>query len=313
MLARTQTEQTIERLRELVKEQMLDVTFETVFIQTTGDRVLDVSLSKVGGKGLFTKEIEQALADGAIDVAVHSMKDVPFEMDDLFCIAAIPIREDARDAWLSTKFESWDDLDSNAVVGTSSLRRSASLKSAKPSITIKMLRGNVDTRYQKMVQGDYDGIILAAAGLHRLGWKDRIRSYVPIDNCLPAVGQGALALQCRSDDRQVIDVISLIHDSQTGFAVQAERAFLRMLEGSCQVPIGGYAAWSENELLLNGMIAMSDGSNVLRGSRRFVRKNEHSNLDIEQQVILMGEELAAELRNHDQGSVWNAIRGVNVE
>lgn len=269
-LALTQTGQTVELLRSLAEAAGRPYTFELKPIVTRGDRILDVTLSKVGGKGLFVKEIEQALLDGEIDLAVHSMKDMPFALPDGLVLGAIPKREDPRDCLIGRNVRSADELPLGARVGTSSLRRGAQLMAARPDLRIESIRGNIDTRLRKLEDEGFDAILLAAAGLHRMGWKERITSYLPTETCLPAVGQGALAIECRGDDDEVLSLLSLLHDPETARAVAAERTLLGLLNGGCQVPIGAYAETvtvdgSESEwIVLTGMVASPDGTRLLK-------------------------------------------------
>lgn len=268
-LALTQTNQTIERLRKLAAEAGMPCRFEVKKIVTRGDRILDVTLSKVGGKGLFVKEIEQALLDREIDLAVHSLKDMPFELPEGLAFGAVPEREDPRDCLIGRNARSLEELPQGARVGTSSLRRSAQLQAARPDLVIESIRGNIDTRLRKLEEENFDAILLAAAGLHRMGWKDRITSYLPTDLCLPAVGQGALAVECRAEDSEVLSLLALLNDPPTARCVAAERKLLGLLNGGCQVPMGAYAYTpkapdSGAELTMTGMVASSDGTRVLK-------------------------------------------------
>ncbi|MBB6729296.1 hydroxymethylbilane synthase [Cohnella zeiphila] len=267
-LAITQTGQTIELLRGLSKEAGLELDFEVKPIVTRGDRILDVTLSKVGGKGLFVKEIEQALLDGEIDFAVHSMKDMPFEQPQGLMIGAVPTREDPRDALISVHGYTLADLPQGARVGTSSLRRAAQLTAARPDLQIESLRGNIDTRLRKLETEGFDAIVLAAAGLRRMGWADRITTLLDPRECLPAVGQGALAIECREDDAEVRNLLALLNDPKTERAVTAERRFLGLLNGGCQVPIGAYAEAESGDsgttVRLTAMVASPDGAKLLR-------------------------------------------------
>ena len=239
---------------------------EIVRIKTTGDMILDVPLARVGGKGLFVKEIEEALLAGRIDLAVHSMKDVPTEMPDPLEIAAITKREDPRDAFLSGKVKRFQDLPKGATVGTSSLRRQTQLLGLRPDLVVVDNRGNLDTRIRKMEEGKFDAIILAAAGLRRLGWEARITQILPEEISLPAIGQGALGIEIRRDDAETREAVSFLDDRDTSFAVRAERGFLRRLEGGCQVPIAAYGRTDGDAILLKGMVGRPDGSEILRGS-----------------------------------------------
>jgi hydroxymethylbilane synthase len=267
-LALTQTNQTIQSLQELCEQAGLAYEFEVKPIITRGDRILDVTLSKVGGKGLFVKEIEQALMDQEIDLAIHSMKDMPFELPEGLIIGAIPRREDPRDCLISREGLSLDQLPEGAKVGTSSLRRAAQLQAYRADLRIESIRGNIDTRIRKLTEESFDAILLAAAGLHRMGWKDRITDYLTTEVCLPAVGQGALAIECRKNDEEVLKLLSLLNDPITERTVAAERRLLGLLNGGCQVPIGAYAtklSAEENGLLtLTGMVASPDGKQLLR-------------------------------------------------
>ncbi len=267
-LALTQTQQTIDAIAKLCAEAGLDYSFEVKPIVTRGDRILDVTLSKVGGKGLFVKEIEQALLDGEIDFAVHSMKDMPFELPEGLIVGAVPARQDPRDCIISNTVTSLDELPQGARVGTSSLRRAAQLLAGRPDLRIESIRGNIDTRIRKLSEEGFDAILLAAAGLHRMGWKEKITAYLPTDVCLPAVGQGALAIECRGNDEDVLAMLGLVNDPVTERAVAAERKLLGLLNGGCQVPIGAYAeASSANAgapISLTGIVSSPDGVNLLR-------------------------------------------------
>ncbi|MDY2637928.1 MAG: hydroxymethylbilane synthase [Phascolarctobacterium sp.] len=233
-------------------------------IVTKGDRILDVPLAQIGGKGLFTKEIEEDLLSGEVDLAVHSLKDMPTVLPEGLCLTAITERANVGDAFVSNKYNSFAELPLGAVVGTSSLRRKAQLLAARPDLTIRDLRGNVDTRLRKLDEGLYDAVILAAAGLERLGHGDRIKDVIPSSVCLPAVGQGALAIECRTNDAEVRQMLDFLNDMPTVHATNAERAFLGLLEGGCQVPIGVHADVEGNQIKIEAIIAALDGSTVLR-------------------------------------------------
>ncbi|WP_304115363.1 hydroxymethylbilane synthase [Phascolarctobacterium succinatutens] len=233
-------------------------------IVTKGDRILDVPLAQIGGKGLFTKEIETELADGTIDLAVHSLKDMPTVLPEGLCLTAITERANVGDAFVSNKYASFEELPLGAVIGTSSLRRKAQLLAARPDLQIMDLRGNVDTRLRKLDEGLYDAIILAAAGLERLGHGDRITALIPPDVCLPAVGQGALAIEARTADDEVRSMLEFLNDLPTKQSTDAERAFLGLLEGGCQVPIGVHADVAGEQIKIEAIIAALDGSTVLR-------------------------------------------------
>ncbi|WP_027085347.1 hydroxymethylbilane synthase [Cohnella panacarvi] len=267
-LALTQTQQTIDAISKLCAEAGLHYTFEVKPIVTRGDRILDVTLSKVGGKGLFVKEIEQALLDGEIDFAVHSMKDMPFELPEGLVVGAVPARQDPRDCLISNTATSLEELPQGARVGTSSLRRAAQLLAGRPDLRIESIRGNIDTRIRKLSEEGFDAILLAAAGLHRMGWKEKITAYLPTDVCLPAVGQGALAIECRGDDEDVLAILHLVNDPVTERAVSAERRLLGLLNGGCQVPIGAFAEASSADagspVTLTGIVSSPDGVKLLR-------------------------------------------------
>lgn len=260
-LALTQTNWFIQQM----KDMGAPFEFEVKEIVTKGDQILDVTLSKVGGKGLFVKEIEQALYDKEIDFAVHSMKDMPSVLPEGLVMGCTPKRVDERDAFISTGNVKFADLPKGAVVGTSSLRRSAQLLLLRPDIEIKWIRGNVDTRLQKLQDGEYDAIILAAAGLKRLGWSDEVvTEYLSPEDCVPAVGQGALAIECRADDQELIDELSKLSDRDTWVAVEAERAFLVAMDGGCQVPIAGHATISDDKITMTALVAAPDASVVYK-------------------------------------------------
>jgi hydroxymethylbilane synthase len=240
---------------------------ELQVIKTMGDKILDVPLAKVGGKGLFVKEIEDALLAGQVDLAVHSIKDVPAVLPEGLEIGAIPKREDPRDVLVTRNGLGLDAVPLNARVGTSSLRRSAQLKSLRPDLDIQNLRGNLDTRLRKLHEGQYEAILLAAAGLHRMGWKDRISAYLQEEIFVPAIGQGAIGIELRSSDAEVLKVLAPMHDPDTAVAVQAERSLLNELEGGCQVPIGGHAVVNGSEVTLTGLVASLDGREMFRVTR----------------------------------------------
>jgi hydroxymethylbilane synthase len=230
---------------------------------TRGDQILDRTLSKVGGKGLFVKELENALADGRADLAVHSLKDVPMELPEGFALSTIMEREDPRDAFVSSQYDSLAALPPGSVVGTSSLRREAMLRTRYPELVVKPLRGNLDTRLAKLDRGDYAAIILAAAGLKRLGLGDRIRSLLDPADSLPAAGQGALGIEIRADRADLAAWLAPLHHEHTAAAVEAERMVSRALGGSCEVPLAAYATWHDGALHLRGVVATPDGQRVL--------------------------------------------------
>ncbi|WP_153732698.1 hydroxymethylbilane synthase [Sporosarcina obsidiansis] len=260
-LALTQTNWFIDQL----KQAGAPFEFEVKEIVTKGDQILDVMLSKVGGKGLFVKEIQQALFSKEIDFAVHSMKDMPAVIPDGLTVGCIPERVDPRDAYIANDHVRFMDLPIGAVVGTSSLRRSSQLLMLRPDLEIKWIRGNIDTRLRKLQDMEYDAIILAAAGLKRMGWnEDIVTEYLALDDCIPAVGQGALAVECREDDQELLDELSKLTDRKTWVELEAERTFLSEMDGSCQVPIAGFATFDGNEVELTGFIASPDAIEVFR-------------------------------------------------
>lgn len=260
-LALTQTNWVIEQLKQIGAP----FEFEVKEIVTKGDQILHVTLSKVGGKGLFVKEIEQAMLDGEIDFAVHSMKDMPAVLPDGLMIGCVPKREDHRDVLISKGCVPFEQLPGGAIVGTSSLRRSAQLLAVRPDLQIQWIRGNIDTRLAKLKTDEYDAIILAAAGLHRMGWaKEVITQYLPTDICVPAVGQGALAIECRENDEELLHWLNKLTDEQTERAVRAERAFLQRIEGGCQVPVAGYAYVDGDVIVLTAFVATPTGTEVLK-------------------------------------------------
>lgn len=235
---------------------------ELVKIQTTGDKILDSPLSKIGGKGLFTKEIENALAENKIDLAVHSLKDVPNELPANFKIAAITKRAQPFDAFVSNKFSKIEDLPNGAIIGTSSLRRAAQILNLYPHLKIENLRGNVDTRLKKLDAGNFDAIILAAAGLERLGYGGRINQI--LTEIIPAAGQGALAVEIRKDDFEVAEIVKILNDEKTFAAAKLERDFLKVIGGSCQIPVGIFAEVQENKITARAVVASIDGKNIIR-------------------------------------------------
>ena len=244
------------------------IRVELVTIKTKGDRVLDFPLSKIGGKGLFVKEIEDALLKGAVDLAVHSMKDVPAQLPEDLEISVFPKREDPRDAFVSVKYKAIDQLPEGATVGTSSLRRAAQLLHVRPDLRVIPMRGNVDTRLRKLDSGDVQALILAAAGLRRLGLSKRISRLLSPKEFLPAVGQGMLGVELRRKDPRVKDLLRFLNDEETEKTAGAERAFLKRLGGGCQVPLAGFARLKANDLYLEGMVAELDGSVILRKKMR---------------------------------------------
>jgi hydroxymethylbilane synthase len=240
---------------------------ELIVIKTQGDKILDVPLAKVGGKGLFVKEIEEALLARRIDIAVHSMKDMPADIPQGLCIGAIPQRENPLDVFISRNSAGFHELAAGSVIGSSSLRRGAQLKHARPDIVIRSIRGNLDTRIKKLESEDFDALVLAAAGVKRLNLEHKISEYLDPAIMLPAIGQGALCIETRKDDPIVGPLVASLDHASTRAVVAAERAFLNRLEGGCQVPIAGNGRISENQLVLTGLVAELDGSVVIKGEK----------------------------------------------
>ena len=256
-----------EHVRDRLRRQYPDCRVELLGMTTRGDQILDRPLAKIGGKGLFVKELETALLDGSADIAVHSMKDVPMQLADDFALVAIGEREVPLDAFVSNKYASLDDMPPGAVVGTSSLRRESQLHARYPYLAVTSLRGNLDTRLRKLDEGQYDAIILAAAGLTRLGLATRIRAVLPAEVSLPAVGQGALGIEARADRADVAAWLNFLNDPATAACVRAERAVSRALAGSCEVPLGAYGEAVGDRLRLRGFVATADGSRIARAER----------------------------------------------
>ncbi|MGL4316069.1 MAG: hydroxymethylbilane synthase [Pseudomonas sp.] len=256
-----------------------------------GDKLLDAPLAKIGGKGLFVKELETALLENEADIAVHSMKDVPMDFPEglgLFCICE---REDPRDAFVSNTFASLDELPAGSVVGTSSLRRQAQLLARRPDLKIQFLRGNVNTRLAKLDAGEYDAIILAAAGLIRLGFEERIRSSISVEHSLPAGGQGAVGIECRSADSEIHALLAPLHHRDTALRVTAERALNKHLNGGCQVPIACYALLEGEQLWLRGLVGQPDGGQLLRAEGRAVANSaEALGVQVAEQLLAQGAE-----------------------
>lgn len=264
-----------------------------------GDKLLDSPLSKIGGKGLFVKELETALLENEADIAVHSMKDVPMDFPEglgLFCICE---REDPRDAFVSNTYASLDALPTGSVVGTSSLRRQAQLLTRRPDLEIRFLRGNVNTRLAKLDAGEYDAIILAAAGLIRLGFEDRITSAISIEDSLPAGGQGAVGIECRSADTEIHALLASLHHADTAVRVTAERALNKHLNGGCQVPIACYAVLEDEQLWLRGLVGEPSGGTLLSADARAPRSDAQA----------LGEQVAEALLAQGAGDILKAVYG----
>lgn len=274
-------------IKDLLQAKYDGLEVELSIIKTKGDIILDVPLAKVGGKGLFVKEIEDALLNGSADLAVHSMKDVPMVLPQGLILGAVPRREDRYDVFLSKEYKNITELPQNAVVGTSSLRRQAQILAMRPDLKIKMLRGNVQTRINKMLTGEYDAIILAAAGIKRLGLSVPFQTALTPPDFLPACGQGALGIEVREDRKDILDLIAFLNDEETKICVEAERSFLKSLDGGCQVPIAAVSHLNGNTLTLEGLVAEPDGQKVIRKTLEDSTENR----------IALGEKLAETILN----------------
>ncbi|MEQ4454328.1 hydroxymethylbilane synthase [Kosakonia sp. YIM B13605] len=272
-------------VKERLEASHPGLTVELVPMVTRGDVILDTPLAKVGGKGLFVKELELALLENRADIAVHSMKDVPVDFPQGLGLVTICERDDPRDAFVSNRYNSLDELPAGSIVGTSSLRRQCQLAEHRPDLVIRSLRGNVGTRLSKLDNGDYDAIILAVAGLNRLGLSSRVRTALPPETSLPAVGQGAVGVECRLDDARTRALLAPLNHDDTAVRVKAERAMNTRLEGGCQVPIGSYAELIDGGIWLRGLVGAPDGSIMVRGERRGLLE------DAEQLGISLAEEL----------------------
>lgn len=286
-----------EHIRARLEELHPDLTVELVKFVTQGDKILDTPLAKIGGKGLFVKELEAALLDGRADLAVHSMKDVPMALPEGLTLAVICEREDPLDAFVSNQFEKFADLPQGAKVGTSSMRRKSQILKQRPDLQIIDLRGNVGTRLAKLDEGQYDAIILASAGLKRLGLSERIRHCLTPDISLPAVGQGALGLECRAADQDVLTLIQPLLHPETDVCVRAERAFNAYLEGGCQVPIAGYATLQNGKIHIEGRVGSPDGQTLLRAELTDEASNAQQ----------LGENLARNLLDQGAGELLKAL------
>ena len=291
-----------EYIKGLV-EEITGLPVELKIIKTTGDKILDVPLAKVGGKGLFTKELEVELMAGTVDLCVHSMKDVPTELPEGLGIAAMPARVDPRDALVSGAGYSLDTLPEGAKVGTSSLRRIAQVRALRPDVEIIDVRGNLDTRMRKAETGELDVVILASAGITRMGWADRIGSYIPTEQMVSAVGQGAIGIEIREDDAFMADVMDKIGDGPTMLCVTAERVVMRKLEGGCQVPIGAYARLDGDRLVMDAVVGSVSGDRILRA---------HLEGPADKPIEL-GELMVAELRELGADAILAEIRSASVD
>ena len=288
---------------EFVKRQLLEqhphLSIDLIGMSTQGDVLLDVPLAKIGGKGLFIKELEEQMLAGNAHLAVHSMKDLPAVLPEGFAIGAVMTRHNPLDAFVSNTYACLDDLPQGAIVGTSSLRRKSQLLAIRPDLQLQDLRGNIQTRMRKLDEGQYDAIILAAAGLERMGLPERIRSVIAAEVCLPAVAQGALAIEVLAKDASTQAFVDCLNDESTLACVRAERAMNAALEGGCQVPIGSYAIWQGDQIWLRGLVASLDGQTIIRGERKGAAAD----------ALWMGEDLAQELLAKGAKSILDAVYG----
>jgi hydroxymethylbilane synthase len=288
---------------EFVKAQLLQqhpqLAIELIGMSTQGDVLLDVPLAKIGGKGLFIKELEEQMLAGNAQLAVHSMKDLPAVLPEGFAIGAVMARHNPLDAFVSNTYASLDELPQGAIVGTSSLRRKSQLLAVRPDLQLHDLRGNIHTRMRKLDEGQYDAIILAAAGLERMGLPERIRSIIAAEVCLPAVAQGALAIEVLANDASTQGFVDCLNDETTLACVRAERAMNAALEGGCQVPIGSYAIWQGEQIWLRGLVASLDGQTIIRGERKGSAAEAQA----------MGEDLAQELLANGAKSILDIVYG----
>lgn len=288
---------------EFVKTQLMQqhpqLAIELIGMSTQGDVLLDVPLAKIGGKGLFIKELEEQMLAGNAQLAVHSMKDLPAVLPEGFAIGAVMARHNPLDAFVSNTYASLDELPQGAIVGTSSLRRKSQLLAVRPDLQLHDLRGNIHTRMRKLDEGQYDAIILAAAGLERMGLPERIRSIIAAEVCLPAVAQGALAIEVLANDSSTQGFVDCLNDESTLACVRAERAMNAALEGGCQVPIGSYAIWQGEQIWLRGLVASLDGKTIIRGERKGSAADAQA----------MGEDLARELLANGAKSILDVVYG----
>lgn len=286
-----------EYIADRIKSIMPECEVSLVKMSTQGDKILDTPLAKIGGKGLFVKELENGLLDGSADIAVHSMKDVPVYLPEGLHLPVILNRQSPLDAFVSNNYHNVDELPQGAVVGTASMRRQCQLMARRPDLQIRTLRGNVNTRLAKLDSGEFDAIILASAGLQRLGFDERITSMLESHESLPAIGQGALGIECRENDDFVNQLMAQLHDQDSADCVTAERALNRTLEGGCQVPIGGYAILENDEIWLRGLVGSPDGKQIVSGERRGHRSNAEA----------MGESLGKELLENGAKAILSAV------
>jgi hydroxymethylbilane synthase len=294
-LALWQAEHVAARLEALHPQ----IKVALVTMKTRGDKMLDAPLAKVGGKGLFVKELELGLLDGRADLAVHSLKDVPVDFPDGLELALVMEREDPRDAFVSNRYKSLAEMPAGSLVGTSSLRRQTQIRERYPELRVDWLRGNVNTRLAKLDAGEYDAIILAAAGLQRLGFAERIKAAIAPEDCLPAIGQGVLGLEIRSDDEQLRELIAPLAHAETALRISAERALNETLSGGCQVPIAGYAVLEQGQIYLRGLVGEPDGSQILRAEIRGSSSEAHAlGVQLAHQLLAQGaDRILARLRD----------------
>ena len=288
-----------EHVRQRLAAAHPGIQIELIGMTTEGDRFLAAPLIMAGGKGLFIKALEQALLDQRADIAVHSMKDVTLELPDKLALPVIMAREDARDALVSNDYATLAELPERAVIGTSSLRRQSQLRALRPDLLLKDLRGNVGARLGRLDRREYDAIVLAAAGLKRLGLSDRIRRLIPVEQLLPAIGQGAIGIECRAEDSRIKALIAPLNDPLTALCVKAERAFSRGLNGGCRLPIAGRAVIEKDQLRLTGLVARTDGGAVLKAERRGLPR------DAEQTGAALAETLLARGADRILGELLN--------
>jgi len=286
-----------EHVRDRLLQAHPGLEVELLGMSTQGDKILDTPLAKIGGKGLFVKELEQGMLEGKADIAVHSMKDVPVAFPDGLHLPVIMQREDPRDAFVSNNFPSLDMLPPGSRVGTSSLRRQCQLSNQRPDLVILPLRGNVNTRLRKLDEGEYDAIILASAGLIRLGFEERISDFITTDFSLPAIGQGAIGIECRIEDERVNELLKPLHDADTADCVLAERAMNHRLEGGCQVPIGGHAVLEGDQLSMRGLVGTPDGNHIIRAESSASRD----------QAEILGVEVAEALLHQGAREILKAL------
>jgi hydroxymethylbilane synthase len=276
-------------VKSVLEKKFPSTPIELIIIKTQGDKILDVPLAKVGGKGLFVKEIEQALLSRRIDIAVHSMKDMPADIPQGLCIGAIPERENPADVFISSSGAGFNDLAAGSAIGTSSLRRGAQLRHARPDIVIRSIRGNLDTRLKKLESEAFDALVLAAAGVKRLNLEHKITEYLDLDFMLPAIGQGALCIETRKDDAIVGPLVASLDHASTRAVVAGERAFLNRLEGGCQVPIAGHGRINGNQFVLTALVAEIDGTRVIKGKKTGpLNSSETMGIDLAEELLARG-------------------------